>query len=32
VKLAPALDLDFEIVDSLLFEGLLGIEAARTAR
>jgi len=32
VKLAPALDLEFEIVDSLLFEGLVGIEAARTAR
>ena len=32
VKLAPALDLAFEIVDSLLFEGLLGIEAARAAR
>ena len=32
VKLAPALDLTFEIVDSLLFEGLLGIEAARTPR
>ena len=29
VKLAPALDLEFEIVDSLLFEGLVGIEAAR---
>jgi type III pantothenate kinase len=32
VKLAPALDLEFEIVDSLLFEGLVGIEAARHAR
>ncbi|HEX7686338.1 MAG TPA: type III pantothenate kinase, partial [Burkholderiaceae bacterium] len=32
VKLAPALDLDLEIVDGLIFEGLLGIEAARTAR
>jgi type III pantothenate kinase len=32
VKLAPALDLEFEIVDSLLFEGLLGIEEARTPR
>jgi len=31
VKLAPALDLQFEIVDSLLFEGLVGIEAARGA-
>lgn len=29
VKLAPALDLEFELVDSLLFEGLLGIEDAR---
>jgi type III pantothenate kinase len=32
VKLAPALDLDFEVVDSLLFEGLVGIESARAAR
>ena len=32
VKLAPALDVEFEIVDSLLFEGLLEMEAARTAR
>ncbi len=32
VKLAPALDVEFEIVDGLLFEGLLGIEAARTPR
>jgi type III pantothenate kinase len=32
VKLAPALDLEFEIVDGLLFEGLVGIEAARTPR
>lgn len=32
VKLAPALDLEFEIVDSLLFEGLVGIESARTPR
>jgi type III pantothenate kinase len=32
VKLAPALDLEFEIVDSLLFEGLVAIEAARTPR
>jgi len=31
VKLAPALDVEFEIVDSLLFEGLVGMEAARTA-
>jgi type III pantothenate kinase len=31
VKLAPALDVEFEIVDSLLFEGLLGMEAARRA-
>jgi type III pantothenate kinase len=31
VKLAPALDLEFEIVDGLLFEGLVGIEAARAA-
>jgi type III pantothenate kinase len=30
VKLAPALDVDFEIVDSLLFEGLLAMEAERT--
>jgi type III pantothenate kinase len=29
VKLAPALDVDFEIVDSLLFEGLVAMEAAR---
>jgi len=29
VKLAPALDVEFEIVDSLLFEGLVGMEAAR---
>ena len=29
VKLAPALDLEFEIVDGLLFEGLVGMEAAR---
>ena len=32
VKLAPALDVEFEIVDSLLFEGLVGMEAARTPR
>jgi type III pantothenate kinase len=32
VKLAPALELAFEIVDGLIFEGLLGIEAARAAR
>jgi type III pantothenate kinase len=32
VKLAPALDVEFEIVDALLFEGLVGIEAARTPR
>jgi type III pantothenate kinase len=32
VKLAPALDLAFEIVDSLLFEGLVGMESARGAR
>ena len=32
VKLAPALDVEFEIVDSLLFEGLVGMEAARTVR
>jgi type III pantothenate kinase len=31
VKLAPALDVDFEIVDTLLFEGLVGMEAARAA-
>ena len=29
VKLAPALDVEFEIVDSLLFEGLVQMEAAR---
>ena len=29
VKLAPALDVEFEIVDTLLFEGLVGMEAAR---
>jgi type III pantothenate kinase len=29
VKLAPALDVDFEIVDSLLFEGLVAMESAR---
>jgi type III pantothenate kinase len=29
VKLAPALDVEFEIVDGLLFEGLVGMEAAR---
>jgi type III pantothenate kinase len=32
VKLAPALDLEFEVVDSLLFEGLVAMEAARTPR
>ena len=32
VKLAPALDVEFEIVDTLLFEGLVGMEAARAAR
>ena len=31
VKLAPALDVEFEIVDSLLFEGLVQMEAARAA-
>ena len=31
VKLAPALDVEFEIVDSLLFEGLVEMEAARAA-
>jgi len=31
VKLAPALDVEFEIVDSLLFEGLVQMEAARSA-
>jgi len=31
VKLAPALDVEFEIVDGLLFEGLVQMEAARTA-
>lgn len=29
VKLAPALDVEFEIVDGLLFEGLVQMEAAR---
>ena len=29
VKLAPALDLEFEVVDSLLFEGLVAIEAEK---
>ena len=29
VKLAPALDLQFDVVDSLLFEGLVGMEAER---
>ena len=29
VKLAPALDVEFEIVDTLLFEGLVGMEAER---
>ena len=29
VKLAPALDLQFEIVDGLIFEGLLAMEAKR---
>jgi type III pantothenate kinase len=29
VKLAPALDVEFEIVDTLLFEGLVAMEAAR---
>jgi type III pantothenate kinase len=29
VKLAPTLGLPFEMIDSLIFEGLLGIEAAR---
>jgi type III pantothenate kinase len=32
VKLAPALDVEFEIVDSLLFEGLVEMESARAAR
>ncbi len=32
VKLAPALDVGFELVDGLIFEGLLGLEAARAAR
>jgi type III pantothenate kinase len=31
VKLAPTLGLPFEMIDSLIFEGLLGIEAARNA-
>jgi type III pantothenate kinase len=31
VKLAPALDVEFEIVDGLLFEGLVQMEAARVA-
>jgi type III pantothenate kinase len=31
VKLAPALDVEFEIADSLLFEGLVQMEAARAA-
>ena len=29
-KLAPTLDLPFEVIDNLLFEGLLGIEKARS--
>jgi len=29
-KLAPTLDLPFEVVDNLLFEGLLGLERARS--
>ena len=32
VKLAPALDVEFELVDTLLFEGLVEMEAARAAR
>jgi type III pantothenate kinase len=32
VKLAPTLDLPFETVDALIFEGLLLIQAARLAR
>lgn len=32
VKLAPALDVAFEIVDTLLFEGLVTMEAGRAAR
>jgi type III pantothenate kinase len=32
VKLAPTLDLPFETVDTLIFEGLLLIQAARLAR
>ena len=30
-KLAPTLDLTFEVVDSLLFEGLLALQARRLA-
>jgi len=32
VKLAPTLELPFEIVESLLFEGLLALQAERAAR
>ncbi len=32
VKLAPTLDLSFELVDTLIFEGLVGIEWARSHR